>query len=164
MAILVRRLWLNTNMRTLKSILASLSLLLVMAGASSAAVESRKIDEISNFNWEDLMARLDFYAIQLQTVPDSSGHLIIYDGRRSRRGEVQGWMDCVKNYLVGRRGIDSDRIMIVNGGYREKMTVEMWLVPRGENSPQTTPTVKPKDVKMKKGRLKEKNWGSLCNI
>jgi hypothetical protein len=151
-------------MRILKSILASLSLLLVMAAASSAAVESRKIDEISNFNWEDLMARLDLYAIQLQTVPDSSGHLIIYDGRRSRRGEVQGWMDCVKNYLVERRGIDRHRVMIVNGGYREKMTVEMWLVPRGENVPQATPTVKPQDVKLKKGRLKKKDWGSLCNI
>lgn len=164
MWLFVRRLWLNKNMRTLKSILASLSLLLVMVGASSAAVESRKIDEISNFSWEDLMARLDSYAIQLQTVPDSSGHLIIYDGRLSRRGEVQGWMDCVKNYLVDRRGIDSNRIMIVNGGYREKMTVEMWLVPPGENLPQATPTVKPIDVKLKKGRLKKKNWGSLCNI
>ena len=151
-------------MRILKSILASLSLLLAMATASSATVESRKIDEISNFNWEDLMARLDFYAIQLQTAPDSSGHLIIYDGQRSRRGEVQGWMDCVKNYLVERRGIDNNRIMIVNGGYREKLTVEMWLVPRGGNLPQATPTVKPKDVKFRKGRLKKKNWGSLCNI
>jgi hypothetical protein len=150
--------------RTLKSILVSFSLLLMMIGDSSAAVEARKIDEISNFNWEDLMARLDFYAIELQTVPDSSGHLIIYNGRRSLRGEVQGWMDCVKNYLVESRGVDSNRILIVNSGYREKMTVEMWLVPRGETMPQATPTVKPGDVKFRKGRLKKKDWGSLCNI
>jgi hypothetical protein len=152
------------KMQTFKSILVSLSLLLVMAGASSAAVESRKIDEISNFNWEDLMARLDFYAIQLQTEPGSSGHIIVYDGRRSRRGEVQGWMDCIKNYLVERRGVDANRIMIVDGGYREHKTVEMWLVPRGEIVPKATSTIKPKDVKFRRGRLKKKNWGSLCDI
>ena len=150
------------NMQTLKSILVSCSLLLVMTGDSSAAVESRKIDEVTNFNWEDLMARLDFYAIELQNMPSSSGYIIVYDGQRSKRGEVQGWLLCIKNYLVERRGLDSKRIMIVNGGYRGNMTVEMWLVPPANSPPKATPTVKPKDVKFGKGRLK--NWGSLCNI
>jgi hypothetical protein len=156
--------WANMKMRNLKSILLSFSLLLVMIVDSSAAVESRKIDEVSNFNWEDLMARLDFYAIQLQNEPASSGYIIVYDGRRSRRGEVQGWMQCIKNYMVERRGLDSNRIMIANGGYRGNRTVEMWLVPPADRQPKATPTVKPKDVKFRKGRLKKNNWGSLCNI
>jgi len=151
-------------MGALKLILASLSLLLVMAGSSFAAVESRKIDEISNFNWEDLMARLDLYAVQLQNVPASSGYIIVYDGRHSRRGEVQGWMNCIKNYIVERRGMDSNRIMIVNGGYRENRTVEMWLGPTADSPPKATPTVKLRDVKFRRGRLRKKNWGSLCNI
>lgn len=140
-----------------------MSLLLIMVGDLSA-VESRKIDEISNFNWEDLMARLDFFAIQLQNAPASSGYVIVYDGRRSRRGEAQGWMHCIKNYLVERRGMDAHRIMIVNGGYRGNLTVEMWLVPLADSPPKATPTVKPQDVRFKKGRLKKKNWRSLCNI
>jgi hypothetical protein len=154
--------WLNMKMRNLKSILLSCSLLLVMIGDASAAVEARKIDEATNFNWEDLMARLDFYAIQLQNEPAASGHIIVYDGQRSRRGEVQGWTLCIKNYLVERRGLDSKRIMIVNGGYRGNTTVEMWLVPPADSPPKATPTVKPKDVKFRKGKLK--NRGSLCNI
>ena len=164
MATAFNYLWLNKKMRTLKSILVSLSLLLVMIGDSSAAVESRKIDEVSNFNWEDLMARLDFYVIQSQNEPASSGYIIVYDGQRSRRGEVQGWMNCIKNYLVGQRGMASNRIMVVDGGYRGNKTVEMWLVTPADSPPKATPTVKPKDVKFRKGRLKKKNWGSLCAI
>ena len=151
-------------MRTLKSILVSFSLLLVLVGNSSAAFESRKIDEINNYNWEDLILRLDFCAVLLQNEPGASAYIIVYDGRRSRRGEVQGWMNCIKNYLVERRGMDSNRIRVVNGGYRGNKTVEMWLVTHVDSLPKATPTIKPQDVKFRKGRLKKKNWGSLCNI
>ncbi len=152
------------KMRTLKSILVCFSLLLVMTVDSSAAVESRKIDEVSNYNWEDLMLRLDFCATLLQNEPAASAYIIVYDGRRSMRGEVQGWMDCIKNYMVERRGMDANRIKIVNGGYRENKTMEMWLVTSADSLPKATPTVKPKDVKFRKGRLTKKNWESLCNI
>jgi hypothetical protein len=151
-------------MRTLKSILVSCSLLLVMIGDSSAVVESRKIDELNNYNWEELMLQLDFCAILLQNEPAASAYFIVYDGRRSRRGEVQGWMSCIKNYMIERRGMDADRIRIVNGGYRGNKTVEMWLVTPADSLPKATPTIKPKDVKFREGRLKKKNWGSLCNI
>jgi hypothetical protein len=151
-------------MRILKSILVSCSLLLVMTGSSSAAVESRKIDEINNYNWEELMLRLDFCAVLLQNEAAASAYIIVYDGRRSMRGEVQGWMNCIKSYLVERRGMDSNRIRIVNGGYRGNKAVELWLVTPADSLPKATPTIKPQDVKFRKGRLKKKNWGSLCNI
>jgi hypothetical protein len=150
-------------MRTLKSILVSFFLLL-MIGDSSAAVETRKIDEINNYNWEELMLRLDFCAVLLQNEPAASAYIIVYDGRRSRRGEVQGWMNCIKNYLVELRGMDTDRIRIVNGGYRETKTAELWLITPADSLPKATPTVKPQDVKLRKGRGKRKNWRSLCNI
>lgn len=157
-------------MRTIKSILASCFLLLALAGDSSALVdsrklaESRKVDEVSNYNWEELMLRLDFCAVLLQNEPAASAYIIVYDGRRSLRGEVQGWMDCVRNYLVERRGLDANRVRIVNGGYRGNKTVELWLVTPADSPPKATPTVKPQDVKFRKGSLKKKNWGSLCNI
>jgi hypothetical protein len=160
----IQHLWLNKKMRTLKSILVSFSLLLVMIGDSSAAVESRKIDEINNYNWEELMLRLDFCAVLLQNEAAASAYIIVYDGRLSMRGEVQGWMNCIKNYMVERRGMDSNRIRIVNGGYRGNKAVELWLVTPADSLPKATPTIKPQEVKFKKGRLKKKDWGSLCNI
>lgn len=151
-------------MRTLKLILVSFSLLLVMIGDSSAVVDSRKIEEINNYNWEELMLRLDFCAVLLQNEPAASAYIIVYDGRRSMRGEVQGWMNCIKNYLVELRGLDSNRIRVVNGGYRGNKTVELWLVTPADSLPKATPTIKPKDVKFRKGRLTKKDWRSLCNI
>lgn len=160
----IQHLWLNNKMRTIKSILVSWCLLLVMSGGLSAAVESRKIDEINNYNWEELMLQLDFCAVLLQNEPAASAYIIVYDGRYSRRGEVQGWMHCIKNYMVELRGMDSNRIRIVNGGYRRTKTVELWLVTPADNPPKATPTIKPQDVKFRKGRLKKRDWGSLCNI
>lgn len=135
-----------------------------MIGDSSAVVESRKIDEINNYNWEDLMLRLDFCATLLQNEPAASAYIIVYDGQRSRRGEVQGWMNCIRNYMVELRGMDSNRIKIVNGGYRGNKTVEMWLVTPADSLPKATPTIKPKDVKFRKGRLKKKDRGRLCSV
>jgi len=152
------------KMRTLKSILVSCSLLLLMIGDSAAAVESRKIEEINNYNWEELMLQLDFCAVLLQNEPAASAYIIVYDGRHSRRGEVQGWMSCIRNYLVNLRGIDAQRVRIVNGGYRGNRTVELWLVTSADSPPKATPTVKPQDVKFRKGSLKKKDWRSLCNI
>lgn len=152
------------KMRTLRSIVVSCSFLLMMIGDSSAAVESRKIDEINNYNWERVMLQLDFCAVLLQNEPAASAYIIVYDGQRSMRGEVQGWMHCIKNYLVALRGMDSNRVRIVNGGYRGNRAVEIWLVTPADSLPKATPAVKPQDVKFRKGLLKKKNWRSLCNI
>jgi len=151
-------------MRTLKSTLACLVFLLSMFGYSMGAVDSRKFDEVSRFNWEDLMARLDGLNIELQNDPVSYAHIIVYDGRMSRRGEVQGWMKCVRSYLVERRGMDTNRVTIVDGGFREFETIEMWIVPPDSVAPNASPTVMPKDVKYKRGVLKKNRWRSLCNI
>lgn len=160
----IQPLWLNMKMQTLKLFFVSCSLLLVMLGNSTAVAESRKIEENSNYNWEELMLSLDFYALILQQEPASSGYIIVYDGRRSRRGEVQGWMNCIKNYLVEARGMDVKRIRIVNGGYRRNKAAEFWLVTPADSLPKATPTVKSKDVKFRKGRLMKKDWQSLCSL
>jgi hypothetical protein len=58
-----------------------------------------------------------------------------------RRGEAEDRVARLKPYLVETRGIDPQRIVIVNGGYRENWMAELWIVPRGTNPPQPTPTL-----------------------
>ena len=153
------------QMRTLKSILVCFCLLLLPLGeASATVVESRKIDEISNYNWEQLMLGLDFYAQVLQHEPGALAYVIVYGGRRSRRGEVEGWMKCVRNYLVKARRVEAKRIRVVNGGYRENRTVELWFAKPKHRLPRATPTVKPKDVRFRQGSVRKKSGGSLCDI
>jgi hypothetical protein len=146
-------------MLTPKTIFLSCALLVLISGNALAAPESRKIEEVTGYNWEMLMAQLDFSAVLLQNEPAASVHIIVYDGQPSLRGEADGWMHCIKNYMVALRGIEASRIRVVNGGHRQTKTVELWLITATDELPKATPTIQPKDVKFKKGRLK--NWKSL---
>jgi hypothetical protein len=108
---------------------------------------ARKVDEYGNIKFNDEKARLDNYAIELQNDPTAQGYLVCYGGRTGRTGEAQRRCDRAKNYLVNTRGITADRIVTVDGGYREELTVELWVVPSGANPPSASPTVDPSEVK-----------------
>ncbi|MGI8654026.1 MAG: hypothetical protein ACR2LC_02265 [Pyrinomonadaceae bacterium] len=110
-----------------------------------------KFDEYGNVNFNDEKARLDNYAIQLQNAPGTQAYIIAYGGRRGRTGEAQARADRAKNYLVNTRGIDAGRIQTVDGGFREDLAVELWLVPQGATPPTAAPTVQPGDVQTTTG-------------
>jgi hypothetical protein len=111
------------------------------------AIGPRKVDEYGNIKFNDEKARLDNYAIELQNDPTAQGYLVCYGGRTGRTGEAQRRCDRAKNYLVNTRGITADRIVTVDGGYREELTVELWVVPSGATPPAASPTVDPSEVK-----------------
>ncbi|MGI9068961.1 MAG: hypothetical protein ACR2HX_21475 [Pyrinomonadaceae bacterium] len=111
-----------------------------------------KFDEFSGSGWESAMARLDHFAIDLRNNPHMIGVLIVYGGKRSRRGEARAWSACLKDYLVGRRGIEANRIVMVDGGYREDLTVELWETADRKHIPKPQPGVKSKDVRFRKGK------------
>ncbi|HYO63676.1 MAG TPA: hypothetical protein VER08_08610 [Pyrinomonadaceae bacterium] len=111
-----------------------------------ARPEARKIDEYGPIRFNDEKARLDNLAIALQNDPTAQGYLVCYGGRRGRAGEAQARCDRARNYLVNERGITADRIVTVDGGYREELTVELWVVPTGANPPTATPTVDASEV------------------
>lgn len=130
---------------------------------SSASVEARKLMEFGNVGWEDEMSRLDYLDSKLREEAESTAYIIVYGGRRgTKRGDTEARMKCIKDYMLKRRGVHADRVVMLNGGYREESTVELWLVPRDESAPTATPTVSAKDVKFIKGRIK--NWRARCNL
>jgi hypothetical protein len=107
----------------------------------------RKVDEYGNIRFNDEKARLDNFAIELQNDPTAQGYLICYGGRRGRAGEAQRRCDRAKDYLVTTRQIAADRIVTVDGGYKEELSVELWIVPSGATPPTASPTVQPSEVK-----------------
>lgn len=109
-------------------------------------ISPRKIDEYGNIRFNDEKARLDNYAIELQNDPTAQGQIICYGGRRGRTGEAQRRCDRAKDYLVNTRGITAERIQTVDGGYKEDLTVELWIVPQGATAPAASPTVDPSEV------------------
>jgi hypothetical protein len=150
-------------MRNTKVLTTTLILFALMRPVVTAADQpSQKIDQFDGLDWEGAMARLDNFALELNSIPNSIGVIIVYGGRRGRRGEAQAWGKCLKDYVVSRRGISADRIVLVNGGYRDSIVVEIWQSVSKESLPNPAPTVDPKDVKFRKGKIKR--WRSLCNI
>jgi hypothetical protein len=125
----------------------------------------RKFDQYGDICCEDEKARLDNFAVALQNAPDAVGYIIFYGGRRHsypycysrrrrlpRRGEASARASRIKPYLVNARGIDSKQIVLINGGYQESWTADLWIVPKGATAPEPTPTVKPEEIRFRKGR------------
>jgi len=104
-------------------------------------IKSRLYDQFEPPAFDDVKARLDNLAIELQNAPSTQGYVIVYSGRRSRAGQADKLAARAKSYLTKDRGIDSSRLVIINGGYRESDYFELWLVPQGAEPPQATPSV-----------------------
>lgn len=119
-------------------------------------VKPTKFDEYGNIRFNDEKARLDNYAIALQNDPGAQGYIIAYGGRRGTAGEAQARADRAKNYLVNTRGIDAGRLVTVDGGYREDLTVELWIVPTGATPPTASPTVDASEVQTVKPRARRR--------
>lgn len=142
------------KMRIIKPLIVGVALLLSSASFSTAA-ESRLFDQFGNLNCEDEMARLDHLAVASNNYPDYAIYIFIYGGRSDRRGEAKARLARVKNYLVRNRGLDINRLKLEDGGYREDLTVEIWLIPPGSPPPRPTPTLSPEKVRFRREKIKK---------
>lgn len=136
-----------------------------------------KADEYGDICSGDEKARLDNLAIELQSDPELQAHVVYYGGRcysscnldyplhrprLPRRGEADKRAARIKNYLTETRGLDPERVVVVNGGHRESWTAELWLVPRGRTPPAPTPTLQPEDIRYGKGSPTRREFRLGC--
>jgi len=84
---------------------------------------------------DDEKARLDNFAIQLQNDPSAKGYIIVYGAPGTKSGEKQKRIKFDVDYLVATRGIDSTRLVTLEGGMRDQLTTELWIVPLGADPP-----------------------------
>lgn len=117
----------------------------------------RKVDEYGDIMFADERARLDNFALELENDPTAQAYLIAYAGMRARVGEAQRRGDRAKSYLHNARGVEEDRIVVVDGGHREERAVELYVVPSGAKPPVATPTVDAKDVEVVGPRAKRRS-------
>jgi hypothetical protein len=114
----------------------------------------RKLDEYGNLRLSDEKARLDNFAIELQNDPTAQGYILCYGGRVGRAGEAQRRCSRAKSYVNKQRGVEASRIVTMDAGYKEDLTVELWVVPSGGVPPLPSPTVDPSEVRFSKGKPK----------
>lgn len=112
-------------------------------------------DEYGDISIEYEQARLDTYAVALMNDPTMTGYFVCYGGRRGRRGEATARCERAKSYLVNRRGFDPDRIIPLDGGFRQGLMVELWMMPPGMKPP-LNPTLAPAEVQFTDAPKKRK--------
>src|SRR5215213_1109775 len=122
----------------------------IIAPIKKIAIVAREFDECVNCTFDDQKARLDNLAVELQNDPTTRGYVIAYGGRMSPLGQVEKLMTRAREYLITQRGIDASRLTVVNGGFREEDSVELWVVPSGATAPQPTPSVQAGEIKRRK--------------
>jgi hypothetical protein len=145
-------------MRNIRLILACLSVILLSSGLASAQTGAARFDRFNDVNCEDEMARLDNFAVQLKSIPASTGYIIVYGGRNGRRGEARARASRIRSYVVKSRGLDPYIVKTVDGGYMDQLTVDLWIAAPGADEPVPAPTVRPQDVRFKKGRIKRSEY------
>ena len=97
--------------------------------------QPRPFDEFGNIARDDEKARLDTFAIQLQNEPGARGLVVIYPALADRPGTAQRRADRIREYLTMTRGIEPGRIDTRLGGERDALTIQLWIVPAGAESP-----------------------------
>jgi hypothetical protein len=142
-------------------------LLVFSASGTSAIVPTSPFDRFGDLNCEDEMAHLDNLAIQLQQEPASKAVITFYGGtmirgRLPRRGEAAARAARMKPYLVNRRGIPSSRVTVVNGGFQQDWNVVVWVLAPGMSAPAPFPTIKPNQIKFRKGKVSPREF--RCQI
>lgn len=141
--------------------------LIIFSALPVLATSPRKFDQFGDINCEDEMARLDNFVIQLQNMPDAQGYIIFYGGRRFRNrlprvGDAATRAGRLKPYLVNRRGIPAERVVVINGGYHDSFQIDLWIVPFGSAPPEPTGTVPASEIKFRKGKVNRRQF--QCNI
>lgn len=147
-----------------------------------AQAEARKVAEVEEIPCDDVKSYLDQLSVELQNDRTARAYIIYYGGKSyhnnilderrreyvakrllPKHGEAEARVSFWKPYLMKTRDVEGSRIEVVNGGYRVKPVVEIWIVPAGVKPPRPTPTLKEGDIKFRKGRAKWRDmFGEGC--
>ncbi len=136
------------------------------------------IDAFGRMPCGEFMARTDRVFSEWQKTPDSKIYVVHYGGRYRKkdvwnkkikdfdktkleyphREDGHNWAKAIPLYLTSAYhqtavpNLLKDKIILIDGGYRENTEVEIWLVPSNIEIPKPTPTIAEKDVKFRKDK------------
>ena len=119
----------NSQMVFISS-LTALILCLGITVPNASAHSPLKFDEFGLLPCTQEITRLDNYGSQLRKVPNALAVVIIYGDRlHTRQGEVAARLFAIRDHLVKNNSIGADRIIILDGGFLERLQIELWMIP-----------------------------------
>ena len=109
----------------------------------------QKFDHYGEVAFSEEMKLLNYFASRLREPDtDSIGYIVVYAGQRARFCDADLRGTQAKRYLVNQRGVKPENIVVINGGYREKLMVELYVGPAIGSQPIVMPTVRPSKVRI----------------
>jgi hypothetical protein len=148
--------------------LIAVTLILTLVSNSFAQTNECKVDEYSDIICDSQQTHLDLYAQLLLEHPELKGYIIVYGGRKGwrnrnpKRGEAKARAASIMDYFIDVRGLNLQGIKIIDGGFREKWTVQLYACPRGNIEPPPKPTVKLENMKFTRGKIKKGDYKVMC--
>jgi hypothetical protein len=107
------------------------------------AAPAKKVDEFGDLPAQDESGKLDSIVNYLNQAPDRI-YVIGYAGRNNVRGYASDVLRRMKAYTTGKA--PADRVVMIDGGFREQPAYEIWVVPIGAEPPRPSPTIDRKDI------------------
>ena len=104
-------------------------------------------DSWENICWRFEKSRLDNFAIQLEHQTNYLGYIVIYAGRESCADEAVTRALRAKKWLE-RRGVPSNRVLWIKGGYREHTETQLWIWPIGGGAFPVDPKLNSNEIKV----------------
>jgi len=110
----------------------------------------------------DELVRVDNYSDQLAKLPDALAVIVIYAGRNdTMRGEVVARLFGIRDRLLKKRSIDTNRIVLLDGGFREKQETELWITSNLARESLTylaVPNLKPEEATLRRPALHKRQY------
>jgi len=117
--------------------------------ADSDVIYSRFEEYDRNMSGEQIKERLDGLIQHLEVNPSFQVYLVSYGGRQSCRNEALLRARLARGYLSN-KGINPNRINILDGGYRDNWIVELGVGPPTAVPPPRMRTIDKRRVIIKK--------------
>ncbi|HEV8429356.1 MAG TPA: hypothetical protein VGQ41_15755 [Pyrinomonadaceae bacterium] len=109
---------------------------------------SLRFDEYGDIAFSDEKARLNNFAIQLQSQDGARGYILVYAGQKALFAEASTRGNRAKSYLLNVRKLPIDKVVAIDGGYRESFTVQLLIAPKESAPPIPAPTLDPSQVQI----------------
>jgi hypothetical protein len=99
-------------------------------------------ERYGELSFEMEKVRLDEFAKELEEQWDMVAYIVVYGGQQSSNGETQILTERAREYLINVKGIEADRIIVIEGGKDQEPTTELCL--RRFDKPPPVPNPRPR--------------------
>jgi hypothetical protein len=118
---------------------------------SQAKPQALKFDEFDTFSEANYYPPEDFsfadriarFVSRMKIERGKKAFIIYYRARRTPESErymIHNWADKTKWEIREKTRTRAEDVVVIDGGFREKATLEYWIVPKAADDPKPTPT------------------------